>query len=121
MQFCICTYKILAILSQLSSIFYLGFRSNPALGEQCTDGKIRGVNLGGWLLLEPWITPNIFEEVSVGELKVRFFIIQSGYILEALPNGGIDKLTKIISNFRVRSLTSGPMPNTLTPLLPKTS
>ncbi|RYP87668.1 hypothetical protein DL770_004747 [Monosporascus sp. CRB-9-2] len=23
--------------------------------------KIRGVNLGGWLLLEPWITPSIFE------------------------------------------------------------
>ena len=25
------------------------------------DGKIRGVNLGGWLVLEPWITPNLFE------------------------------------------------------------
>lgn len=23
--------------------------------------KVRGVNLGGWLLLEPWITPSIFE------------------------------------------------------------
>ena len=31
----------------------------------CSDGKIRGVNLGGWLLLEPWITPSIFEEVNV--------------------------------------------------------
>jgi len=28
---------------------------------------VRGVNLGGWLLLEPWITPVYFEEVSVGE------------------------------------------------------
>lgn len=26
--------------------------------------KIRGVNLGGWLVLEPWITPSIFEEVG---------------------------------------------------------
>jgi len=34
---------------------------------QCNDDKIRGVNLGGWLLLEPWITPSIFEEVNVGE------------------------------------------------------
>ncbi|ORY64786.1 glucan 1,3-beta-glucosidase precursor [Pseudomassariella vexata] len=25
------------------------------------DEKIRGVNLGGWLVLEPWITPSIFE------------------------------------------------------------
>jgi glucan 1,3-beta-glucosidase len=25
------------------------------------DDKIRGVNLGGWFVLEPWITPSIFE------------------------------------------------------------
>ena len=24
------------------------------------DSKIRGINLGGWLLLEPWITPSLF-------------------------------------------------------------
>lgn len=24
------------------------------------DNKVRGVNLGGWLLLEPWITPSLF-------------------------------------------------------------
>lgn len=24
--------------------------------------KIRGVNLGGWLVLEPWITPSVFED-----------------------------------------------------------
>merc|ERR1711915_154368 len=33
----------------------------------CNDGKIRGVNAGGWLLLEPWITPKLFEEANVGE------------------------------------------------------
>ncbi|CAE6521924.1 unnamed protein product [Rhizoctonia solani] len=26
--------------------------------------KIRGVNLGGWLLLEPWITPSLFENTG---------------------------------------------------------
>lgn len=26
--------------------------------------KVRGVNLGGWLVLEPWITPSIFEETD---------------------------------------------------------
>ena len=36
--------------------------------KKCQD-KIRGVNLGGWLVLEPWITPTIFEEVNVGGLK----------------------------------------------------
>ena len=38
--------------------------------------KIRGVNLGGWFVLEPWITPSIFEatpdnvldEYTMGEL-----------------------------------------------------
>merc|ERR1711892_480557 len=33
----------------------------------CDDGIIRGVNAGGWLLLEPWITPYLFEEVNYGE------------------------------------------------------
>jgi glucan 1,3-beta-glucosidase len=27
---------------------------------------IRGVNLGGWLVLEPWITPNLFEKANEG-------------------------------------------------------
>merc|ERR550539_10766 len=35
----------------------------------CHDDIIRGVNLGGWLLLEPWITPVFFEEMNVGELQ----------------------------------------------------
>ncbi|KAJ5929164.1 CAZyme family GH5 [Penicillium verhagenii] len=26
-----------------------------------TSEKVRGVNLGGWLVLEPWITPSIFD------------------------------------------------------------
>ena len=30
---------------------------------------MRGVNLGGWLLLEQWITPVFFEEVNIGELQ----------------------------------------------------
>lgn len=28
--------------------------------------KIRGVNIGGWLVLEPWITPSIFDSVNQG-------------------------------------------------------
>ena len=37
--------------------------------HKCEDEIIRGVNLGGWFLWEPWIVPSIFEEVNVGELK----------------------------------------------------
>ncbi|KAF2458449.1 glycoside hydrolase superfamily [Lineolata rhizophorae] len=28
--------------------------------------KVRGVNLGGWLVLEPWITPSMFDEWAGG-------------------------------------------------------
>lgn len=38
---------------------------SAVLSLDCGDGKIRGVNLGGWLVLEPWITPVLFEEVNV--------------------------------------------------------
>lgn len=30
--------------------------------EKKQGGKTRGVNLGGWLVLEPWITPSIFQK-----------------------------------------------------------
>lgn len=42
--------------------------------------KVRGANIGGWLVLEPWITPSIFErtgneaivdEWTFGELQDR--------------------------------------------------
>lgn len=41
--------------SQVSSIDKRALKFNFG-GE-----KVRGVNLGGWFVLEPWITPSIFE------------------------------------------------------------
>ena len=35
---------------------------SPWSGRQCPDGKIRGVNLGGWLVLEEWMLPQLFDE-----------------------------------------------------------
>ncbi|KAL2013012.1 hypothetical protein VTN00DRAFT_537 [Thermoascus crustaceus] len=32
-----------------------------ALTFEYNSQKVRGVNLGGWLVLEPWITPSVFE------------------------------------------------------------
>ncbi|VDC03463.1 unnamed protein product [Peniophora sp. CBMAI 1063] len=29
-----------------------------------TGNKVRGVNLGGWLVLEPWITPSLFDDTG---------------------------------------------------------
>ncbi|PMD38355.1 glycoside hydrolase family 5 protein [Hyaloscypha variabilis F] len=46
--------------------------SFAAIQERATDGidyndyTVRGVNLGGWFVLEPWITPSIFEPYANG-------------------------------------------------------
>ncbi|KAF7592766.1 exo-1,3-beta-glucanase [Aspergillus hancockii] len=42
-------------------------RLEPRAKSLDFDGdKVRGVNLGGWLLLEPWITPSIFDGAGDG-------------------------------------------------------
>jgi len=48
-------------------LFLLPFSGAVNVTTGCGDGKVRGVNLGGWLLLEPWITPVFFEEVNIGD------------------------------------------------------
>lgn len=56
------------VLRLLSTSLALTHALNPALRLGHRDlafdyasQKVRGVNLGGWLVLEPWITPSIFE------------------------------------------------------------
>ncbi|KAJ5384730.1 Glycoside hydrolase superfamily [Penicillium concentricum] len=41
-------------------------QASPAVSLNFDYGanKVRGVNLGGWLVLEPWITPSIFDAVG---------------------------------------------------------
>ena len=51
----------------LPVLVLVGLLSPAVLAMDCNDGKIRGVNLGGWLVLEPWITPVLFEEVNIGD------------------------------------------------------
>ena len=46
--------------------------------SNCQD-KIRGVNLGGWLVLEPWITPSIFEEVNNGKFSLTPIVDEYTY------------------------------------------
>jgi len=45
--------------SQLTSISRFKSRG---LSFDYNNNKVRGVNLGGWFVLEPWITPSIFSE-----------------------------------------------------------
>jgi len=54
-----------ALLSTLSNGLPAGImskvRRDDGLKFDFGGTKVRGVNLGGWLVLEPWITPSIFE------------------------------------------------------------
>lgn len=59
------------------------------------ENKIRGVNLGGWLVLEKWMTPNLFsktkaddeyylaEDLPVDEYQSRIFMHREEFITEA--------------------------------------
>lgn len=38
--------------------------ATPAPPFDYSIDKVRGVNLGGWLVLEPWITPSVFERTN---------------------------------------------------------
>ncbi|OCB84685.1 glycoside hydrolase family 5 protein [Sanghuangporus baumii] len=49
--------------------------------------KIRGVNLGGWFVLEPWITPSIFENTGNDDIVDEFTfgqLLNSTYAREVL-------------------------------------
>jgi aryl-phospho-beta-D-glucosidase BglC (GH1 family) len=57
------------LLNRLLSLVVLGISVVPSVlsfqpGFNYGSEKVRGVNLGGWLVLEPWITPSIFENTG---------------------------------------------------------
>ena len=70
---------------------------SPANSLDCQDGKIRGVNAGGWLLLEPWITPKLFEEVPFDNL------FQISMNISHQVNVG-DNLDKIVDEYTYAEL-----------------
>lgn len=41
-------------------------RKERQLSFNYNGDKVRGVNLGGWFVLEPWITPSIFDQWANG-------------------------------------------------------
>lgn len=59
---CFYTSRSFYAATDISSCFSSVQSRAPALtygGE-----KVRGVNLGGWFVLEPWITPSLFDEAG---------------------------------------------------------
>ena len=53
-----------SVLAGLSNAAPAGMFSSPKrdLKFDFNGQKVKGVNLGGWFVLEPWITPSLFED-----------------------------------------------------------
>lgn len=53
---------LLGPLSAVLALAALARADNPINpGFPYGSEKVRGVNIGGWLVLEPWITPSMFD------------------------------------------------------------
>lgn len=59
----------LSIITTISTVAAAAIK-HRASDWDYQNGKIQGVNLGGWLLLEPYITPSLFEAFEPGEIPV---------------------------------------------------
>lgn len=55
-------------LALASAFYFLPSVASLTLGFPYGDEKVRGVNLGGWLVLEPWITPSLFDNTGNADI-----------------------------------------------------
>ncbi|KAJ6288271.1 hypothetical protein OIU76_024287 [Salix suchowensis] len=57
------------------------------------NSKVRGVNLGGWLVIEGWIKPSLFDAIPNGDMldgtEIRFKSVSSHKYLSAENGGGM--------------------------------
>jgi hypothetical protein len=74
MYFCLFSPRfpipMLSLLPLLLIVARTFVRADTAINPGFPYGsqKVRGVNLGGWLVLEPWITPSLFD--NTGDSRV---------------------------------------------------
>lgn len=69
---------------------------------------IRGVSLGGWLVLEPWITPQLFEQANAGVPKVNgsggsgpgSFAVVDEYSWRAAPQGLANRSQLLVEHWQ---------------------
>lgn len=72
----------------------------PSIDEPWRWGedRIRGVNLGGWLVLEPFITPAIFEKYTA-QHAVDEWTLHSAMTADKTPGGGVAVLEQHYKTF----------------------
>ena len=59
-QFAVTAVAALATFASAMPAPLTAFKRDDNLKFDFNGEKVRGVNLGGWFVLEPWITPSIF-------------------------------------------------------------
>lgn len=42
--------------------------------------KVRAVNLGGWLVVEGWIKPSLFDDIPNGDMLVSLSVWESSHL-----------------------------------------
>ncbi|XP_049934972.1 glucan 1,3-beta-glucosidase-like isoform X2 [Nymphaea colorata] len=66
------------------------------VGELNGAPEVRGVNLGGWLLVEGWIKPSLFDGIPNGDMldgtKVQFKSVMLQKYM-SIENGGVSNIT----------------------------
>ncbi|KAH7566864.1 hypothetical protein JRO89_XS08G0246200 [Xanthoceras sorbifolium] len=87
------------------------------------DAKVRGVNLGGWLVVEGWIKPSLFDDIPNGDMldgtQVQFKSVTLQKYVCAENGGGMDvSVNRDVAsswetftdrNFTILSLASFPL------------
>ncbi|KAF2093743.1 glycoside hydrolase [Rhizodiscina lignyota] len=63
----ISTLALLATVGNAAPATITQYKRDDTLKFDYNSDKVRGVNLGGWFVLEPWITPSIFEEWATSQ------------------------------------------------------
>jgi len=61
---------MLLILLALISLALPTFAQTQPFRPSAKDGKVRGVNIGGWLVLEPYIRPSLFEQFKPNKWSI---------------------------------------------------
>ena len=97
----------------------------PALNEPWDyfNDQIRGVNLGGWRVLEPFIVPSLFEKYQnstpspalPGGLVVDEWSLSVAMINDTSEGGGIEQIEDHYKTFIVRRRIFFLLPPTPTP------
>ncbi|RZC64396.1 hypothetical protein C5167_008079 [Papaver somniferum] len=109
MEFVFCRWVFLAFLLIPST------HSALAVDGLNGDSKVRGVNLGGCLVLEGWIKPSLFDGIPNGDMldgtQVQFKSVSSNKYVSAQDGGGqnvnVDRdVPSSWETFRVRFRTS---------------